>query len=149
MLLSQRCEYALRTVLYLATRAPDAPVPVREISSTLRVPHAFLAKTMRELVRARIVRTQPGTGGGVSLARPGTDITLKEVVLAIDGPDIFDTCVLRLPGCGVRQSCPMHELWVPTRDRIEHMLRTATLGAIAKSMNNNDFRLAEFIGDPK
>ncbi|MEO7360846.1 MAG: Rrf2 family transcriptional regulator [Gemmatimonadaceae bacterium] len=147
MLLSRRCEYALRTVLYLATRIPDAPIPVREISGTLAVPHAFLAKTVRELVRARIVRTQPGTGGGISLARPAGDITLKDVVLAIDGPEIFDTCVLRLPGCGVMQACPMHEVWVPTRDRIERMLQTATLATVADSVHANKFRLSDFVTD--
>ncbi|MEO7997990.1 MAG: Rrf2 family transcriptional regulator [Gemmatimonadaceae bacterium] len=144
MLLSRRCEYALRTVLYLATRVADSPTPVREVSSTLRVPHAFLAKTVRDLVRAHIVLTQPGTGGGLSLARPATDITLKEVVVAIDGAEFFHTCVLRLPGCGVMPACPLHAAWVPTRDRIERMLDTATLAVVAESMRENKLRLADF-----
>jgi len=144
MLLSRRCEYALRTVLYLATRVADAPIPVREVSSTLGVPHAFLAKTVRDLVRAHIIRTQPGTGGGLSLARAATDITLKEVVVAIDGAEIFHTCVLRLPGCGVKQACPLHEAWVPARNRIERMLGTSTLAAVAESMREKNLRLADF-----
>lgn len=144
MLLSRRCEYALRTVLYLATRVAEAPIPVREISSTLGVPHAFLAKTVRDLVQAGIVRTQPGTGGGISLARPAAGITLKEVVVAIDGAELFHTCVLRLPGCGVKQACPMHEAWVPTRDRIERMLGAANLAVVAASMRENKLRLSDF-----
>jgi len=144
MLLTRRCEYAIRAVLYLASRAADAPIPVREVSSTLGVPHAFLAKTVRDLVRGNIVRTQPGTGGGLSLARPATNITLKDVVIAIDGAELFHTCVLRLPGCGVMQACPLHETWLPALARIERMLGTATLAAVAESMRTKGLRLSDF-----
>ncbi|MEP0546914.1 MAG: Rrf2 family transcriptional regulator [Rhodothermales bacterium] len=143
MLLSRRCEYAIRAVLYLASQTSAAPLPVREVSRTLEVPHAFLAKTVRDLVRADIVSTQPGTGGGLTLARPAAELTLKDVVLAVDGPELFEACVLRLPGCGELQPCPLHEAWVQTRERIDRMLSAATLDAVAEATRAHGFRLSE------
>ncbi len=143
MLLSRRCEYAIRAVLYLTSQTPTAPLPVREVSRALDIPHAFLAKTVRDLVRAGIVSTQPGTGGGLSLARPADALTLKDVVLAVDGPELFESCVLRLPGCGELQPCPLHAAWVRTRERIDRMLSAATLDAVAEATRAHGFRLSE------
>lgn len=131
MLLSRRCEYALRAVLYLAWQPGGTLLTVRAVSRTLKIPHAFLAKAVRDLAAAGIVETQPGTGGGVRLARPASAIPLKEVVLAMDGPAVFEACVLGLPGCGELSPCPLHEAWVPSRDRIERMLSTTTLADVA------------------
>lgn len=141
MILSRRCEYGLRTALYLASRPTDAPVPVREVSGTLGIPRAFLAKTVRDLAAVGILRTQPGARGGVALGRSADEVTLEDVVLAIDGPDLFEVCVLRLPGCGVLEPCPVHEAWMPMRDRIAGMLRSATLGATAEATRAHGFRL--------
>lgn len=143
MLLSRRCEYAIRAVLYLTSQSSAAPLPVREVSRTLEIPHAYLAKTVRDLVRAGIVSAQPGTGGGLSLARPATALTLKDVVLAVDGSELFEACVLRLPGCGELQPCPLHETWVQTRERIDRMLSSATLYAVAEATRAHGFRLSE------
>ena len=143
MLLSQRCEYAIRAALYLAARPTDAPVPVREVSRALEIPHAFLAKTMRDLVRAEIVSTQAGAGGGLALVRPAHALTLKDVVLAVDGPRLFEGCVLRLSGCGERRPCPLHEAWVETRGRIDRMLGSATLASVAEATQAHRFRLSD------
>lgn len=143
MLLSRRCEYALRAALYLASQQPDTPVPVREVSRALEIPHAFLAKTVRDLAAAGIFQTQPGTGGGLTLARPAGEIDLKEIVVAIDGAALFEACVLRLPGCGEHRPCPLHDAWVPARTRIDRMLSTTTLGALAERVRAGGFRLTE------
>lgn len=143
MLLSQRCEYAIRAALYLASRRSAGPVPVREVSRSLEIPHAFLAKTVRDLGRAGIVAAQAGPGGGLTLARPAGEVTLKDVVLAVDGPQLFEGCVLRLSGCGELRPCPLHEAWVGTRERIDRMLTTATLAAVAEATREKGFRLSE------
>ena len=131
MLLSRRCEYALRALIYLADHPSGSPRTLREVSDALRLPHAFLAKAMRDLVEAGLVASQPGTGGGVTLARPADAIVLKDIVLVLDGPALFEKCVLRLPGCGDDTPCPLHHGWVRARARIEHMLSTTTLADVA------------------
>ncbi len=141
-MLSRRCEYALRALLYLALRASPTPLPAREVSTALGLPHAFLVKTMQILAGAGIVRAQPGTGGGLALARPAGAITLAEVVRAIDGPSLFEACILRLPGCGHLAPCPLHEAWVPLRDSVARMLEQATLGSLAEAAQARPLRLA-------
>lgn len=141
MILSRRCEYGLRAALFLASR-PDAPVPVREVSEALGIPNAFLAKTVRDLVHAGIVASQSGARGGLTLARPAASVVLKDIVVAIDGPDVFEGCVLRLPGCGELAPCPLHESWLGIRARIEAMLAGETLEAAAEATRAYGFRIA-------
>lgn len=147
MLLSRRCEYALRAMIYLAGQAAGSPHTLRELSDTLALPHAFLAKAMRDLAEAGLVVSQPGTGGGVALAKPAAETHLKEVVLALDGPGLFETCVLRLPGCGEDVPCPLHRDWVRARTSIERMLSTTTLADLASGKGSGvSARLGEAVG---
>lgn len=142
MLLSQRCEYALRTALYLAAAEPGAYVAVREISDALGIPYHFLAKIVQTLTGAGLLQSMRGPTGGVALARPATRITLKEIVLAIDGPAVFRECVLGLPGCGDRKPCPLHDQWAPARAQVERMFSGATLADTAARIQAGDYRLA-------
>lgn len=137
MILSRRCEYALRAVLHLARQPEGTPVPVRAVSRTLEVPHAFLSKAVGDLAAAGIVETQPGTGGGVMLGRPAHAISLKDVVLVLDGPAIFEGCVLRLPGCGDHVPCPLHDAWVQARERIDHLFSTTSLADVAGEVDSD------------
>lgn len=118
-------------------------MPLREVSRAIDIPHAFLAKIIRDLVRAGLLEAQPGSGGGLSLARPPGRTTVKDVVLAIDGPELFEECVLRLPGCGEATPCPLHGVWVPIRERIAQKLCAATLDALAEATRAEGFRLSD------
>ena len=142
MLLSQRCEYAVRAALYLAAADRAGYVAVREISDALGIPRPFLAKTVQDLTGAGVFTSMRGPTGGLALARPADQITIKEVVLAVDGSDIFTECVLGLPGCGNRQPCPLHAQWAPARAQVHDMFAGATLADTAARTQAGDFRLA-------
>ncbi len=141
MLLSKTCEYAIRTALYVAATEPTAYTAVREIADALGIPYPFLAKIAQTLTQAGLLQTLRGPHGGIALARPATRITLEEVVLATDGPAIFRECVLGLPGCGDRKPCPLHDQWVPARERIHAMFATATLSEVAANIRAHNLRL--------
>ena len=142
MLLSQRCEYAVRTALYLAAADRASYVAVREISEALNIPHHFLAKTVQDLTAAGVFVSMRGPTGGLALARPADRITLKDVVLAVDGAAVFTECVLGLPGCGDRKPCPLHDQWAPARESVHRMFAHATLADTAERTRHGDFRLA-------
>ncbi len=142
MLLSQRCEYAVRAALYLAAADRSDFVAVCEISKALNIPHHFLAKTVQTLTGAGVFASMRGPTGGLSLARAASQITLKDIVLAVDGPGVFTGCVLGLPGCGDRTPCPLHEQWGPARARVHDMFACATLADTAARTLAGDFRLA-------
>lgn len=82
-MLSQTAEYALRAVVYLATRT-GRPCTTEEVADRTRVPAAYLAKILQGLSKAGLVRSQRGVGGGVSLARRPAEVTLLDVVSAVE-----------------------------------------------------------------
>lgn len=142
MLLSQRCEYAVRAALYVAAADRAGYVPVREISEALHIPQPFLAKTVQALTGAGIFTSMRGPTGGLALARAADRISVEDVVRAIDGDALFSTCVLGLPGCGVRTPCPLHDQWAPARERVRRMFAEATLADTAARVRDGRLRLA-------
>lgn len=147
MLLSKRCEYGLRAMLYLATldENEERASPTREyvsiqtVSDDLDIGFSFLTKVLQRLNDVGLLTSKRGRGGGVALTRTPDAIRLYEIVVAIDGDDLFEECVLGLPGCGEAEPCPLHEHWTEERGRIEKMFRDTTLAEVP------DVRLTPFI----
>jgi len=86
MVINRSVDYAVAGIIHLATLPPGAVEPVEEIARQRALPgHAFAA-VVRRLARAGLVFTQRGTGGGVSLARDPSEISMRDVVEAVEGP---------------------------------------------------------------
>ena len=115
-ILSKACEYAVRASLFVGVTQEEAGyVPIHRISSELDIPRHFLAKVLKTLTYHNITTSHPGPKGGISLARPASEITVMELIRAID-PECCDTqCVLGLRGCGEEAPCPLHDEWKKTR----------------------------------
>ncbi len=141
MLLSNACEYGLRATLYLASLNQEGYVSIRKISDELDISFPFLTKIFQMLTQAGLLTSYRGPNGGVALARPADKITLKDIILAIDGPALFKECVLGLPGCGEQKPCPLHAKWAVERDRIEKMFASTKLNDMAKKITTFDVRL--------
>ena len=99
-MLSNSCEYGLRATLYLASLDEEGYVPIGTISEELDISFPFLTKIFQKLNDAGLLTSQRGPKGGVALTQPADEVTLYEIVVAIDGEDLFQECVLGLPGCG-------------------------------------------------
>lgn len=126
--ISQTAEYALRAISFLAERSPN-PATTKEIARGTRVPPAYLSKVLQALGRAGIVQTQRGVGGGVSLCRPLDELTMLEVVNAVDPILRIKKCPLGLAAHGVRL-CPMHSRLDAAMAAIETALRASTLAEV-------------------
>lgn len=103
---SQTVEYALRAVAHLAYEAPN-PRTTEQVAEATRVPPAYLSKVLQALSRGGIVKSQRGVGGGISLARPAEELTILEVVNAVEPIQRIKTCPLGLKSHGVHL-CPLH-----------------------------------------
>ena len=141
MLLSKSAEYGIRATLYLTSLNQDGYVSIRAISDELDISFHFLTKIFQKLTQAGLMQSFRGPNGGVALARSATEITLKDIVDAIDGPALFTECVLGLPGCGERQPCPLHEAWGEERDRLQTIFENATLAAMTADLEAFGLRL--------
>jgi Rrf2 family protein len=103
---SQTSEYALRVVVYLASLdGKQATIP--QIADATRTPEGYLAKVLRNLALSELVRSQRGPQGGSVLARPANDMTVYDVVQAVDPIERITTCPLGIRGHGVNL-CPLH-----------------------------------------
>ena len=145
MLLSKSCEYGIRATLHLATLKREGYVSIREISEELEISFHFLTKIFQKMTQAGLLESFRGPNGGIMLARPQSQITLLDIVLAIDGPDLFRECVLGLPGCGNQKPCPMHERWATERQRLEAMFGRTTLAEMSENIETYEFRLKSLL----
>lgn len=110
MRLNQATDYAFRIVLFLARQKPDSIIDARRISETEQIPIRFLLKTIRLLTHADIVRSYRGIKGGYQLAHPPAEITLKDVVEAVEGPITVNKCLMNAKECNKDATdwCPIH-----------------------------------------
>lgn len=134
ILFSRACEYALQSVLYLATQANGKPALQRDIARVLQIPQHFLGKILQQLVRSNIVLSLKGKSGGFLLARPPKDIMLIEIVQAIDGDRFLEHCVIGFPGCADTNPCPLHPKWSRAKAIILDMLKNENVLEIGKEI---------------
>lgn len=143
MLLSKACVYGLRSSLFLASREEDGYISIREMSEKLDISFHFLTKILQQLTSAGLMESHKGPKGGVRLTKSGSEVSLFEIVAAIDGIELFTECALGLPGCGVKKPCPLHDKWADTRDGIRVMLESTNLVELAKKGKAENLRITE------
>lgn len=127
VIFSKKCEYGLQAVLYLAAKAEGEVVPVEEISNKLSIPKEFVSKILQSLTESGIVGSKKGKSGGFLLAKQPHKIRLIDIVAAIDGLGIFNSCVLGFPKCSPDNPCPLHDKWGKLRTNAYNMLTDETL----------------------
>jgi len=134
MIYSKPCEYAIRTLSYLAQSSDHSPAQGREIAKAERLPAAILGKVLQELVRKGLLESRRGPGGGFLLARRAELITLRDVVAAIDGLDHFLECPVGLEECSDESPCPVHDTWKALRTQMMDYLEATTLVDMAAAV---------------
>jgi len=135
--LTKRTEYGLIALLHLASREGEI-VSVREIGEHYPIPKRLLAETVKELTRAGLLASQRGASGGYCLARPADEITLGEVVSALEGPPSLTSCqdlaAASADGtCEVQPTCPIRSPLQRLRLGIWGLMQNTTLRALTDS----------------
>jgi Rrf2 family protein len=127
---SQTVEYALRAVVHLAYQAPEAHTTA-QIADATRVPKDYLSKILQGLAREGIVKTQRGVGGGVSLVKDPAELSILDVVNAVEPESVrrITTCPLGLKTHGVRL-CPLHKRLDDAVALVETAFRNTTLAEV-------------------
>ncbi len=125
---SQTVEYALRAVVYLASEAPEA-CTTKQIHGATKVKQAYLSKILQRLAKKGIVQTRRGIGGGVTLAKSPENLTILDVVNAVEPIERIKTCPLGLSSHGVRL-CPLHKRMDAALAWVETAFRDTTLAEV-------------------
>ena len=136
MQITRQADYAVRAVLYLA-RNGDQRKATSMIAEKQRIPPSFLAKIVSQLSIAGLLHTSRGARGGVSLARAPQEITLLEVIEAIDGPMQLNECVGDSGACSFDDDCPLRPVWCDAQEQLVNKLKgTNFADMIAKRQNS-------------
>jgi Rrf2 family transcriptional regulator, nitric oxide-sensitive transcriptional repressor len=122
---SQTAEYALRIVTFLATTG-DKPAKNPEIAKATQVPPGYLYKVLHTLDQHGLVTGQRGMYGGFSLARPATEISVLDVIQAVDPLPRIKSCPLHLKSHGLNL-CPLHKRLDQAIALVEDALRSSTI----------------------
>jgi Rrf2 family protein len=125
---SNTVEYALRAVVYLAYEAPEGRTTA-QIAEATRLPKDYLAKIIQELAEKGIVHTRRGVGGGISLAKTPEEVTILDVVNAVEPIQRITTCPLGLVAHGPRL-CPLHKRMDAALATVEEVFRKTTLAEV-------------------
>jgi Rrf2 family protein len=125
---TQTVEYALRAVVHLAQQAPKAST-TEEVADATHVPRAYLAKILSGLRRAGLVKSQRGLGGGITLARQPEDLTILDVVNAVEPIKRIRTCPLGLSEHG-SNLCPLHSRMDAALAMVETAFKNSTLSEV-------------------
>jgi len=131
--LTQGADYAIRAMIHIASLPDGRPAMRRDIARVQKIPADFVAKILQSLVRAGLLRSSRGTGGGFSLARERERIALLEVVEAIEGPLALVACAGQEGDCDHSSFCPADAVWREVQDGIRDVLRRATLETLVNS----------------
>lgn len=140
MQITRQADYAVRTVLYLASLENGNRAPTSRIAEDQNIPSSFLAKIVSQLSVAGIVQTSRGARGGVSLAKPSPEISLLDVVEAIDGPITLNECVTDPSVCPFGDNCAVHEVWCDAQAKLVRQLDSTHFEALARSQEKLDRR---------
>jgi len=124
--LTRGSEYGIRAMMYLAARPADQICSLRDVGREQDIPESFLAKIFQSLVHADLVVSYRGARGGFALARPADQITVAQVVEAVDGPISLNNCVLWPETCERSAACAMHDVWVKAQERMLGVLDEVT-----------------------
>lgn len=133
MKLTRGGEYGIRGVLYLAKQEEGRVSMLSAIAKDQDVPPRFLAKIFQALAKAGLVKSHRGAKGGFSLARPAAEITIRDVIEAIEGPIHLNVCLVADGECTRDQICPIHAVWEEAQDSMLGVLAKKSFAELARA----------------
>ncbi len=127
MLLSQTAQYALRAMTVLTALGPGATARTRDLAGPSRVPIDYLSKILRKLVQAKLLVSERGHHGGFRLSRPPSEITIAEILEAVDEGLNGETCAFGFSRCDLKNPCPLHPMYSELTDSVKAWALRTTL----------------------
>lgn len=131
MQLTRAGEYAIKSLVYLASKAPDARVMASEVADAETIPINFVRKILESLVKTGMVKSYRGAGGGFTLGRPAGQITLSQIIEAVEGPLALNQC-FTAGGCDNKGVCQLSLIWQEAQDAVQGVLMRYTLDEVAR-----------------
>lgn len=135
MQITRATDYAVRVMVLLAGLPPGTRANRESLAAQADVPPQFMGKVLQSLARAQLILSHRGVQGGFTLARPGAEISMLDVVVAMEGPVRLNVCLVGEGGCDRAWWCAPHNVWVEAQEAMTAVLRAATLDRLARESN--------------
>jgi Rrf2 family protein len=132
MRITMKGDYGLRAMIDLASRYGEGPVPSAAIAARQRIPEHFLDQLLIGLRRAGLLKSQRGPQGGHMLARPPAQITMGDVIYALEGSPAIMECLPNPHACQLTPGCAIREIWMQVEDYAQKLHAATTLERLAE-----------------
>ncbi|MGB4960368.1 MAG: Rrf2 family transcriptional regulator [Saprospiraceae bacterium] len=138
---SKRCEYAIKAMIYLNSKSQlHQKININEIADSIDSPIAFTAKILQQLKKSGLITSSQGLKGGFQVDR-GRNIKIQDIVYAIDGYGILNSCVLGLKSCSSLKPCPIHDNYLKIKTQILETIYDKDISEFSEYINNESIFL--------
>lgn len=137
MQITRASDYAVRVMIHLASLPEGSTARQSEMAKAAGVSGQFLSKVLQQLVRARLIRSQRGSGGGYALAVPAGTVSLLDVVQVMEGPLRLNQCVEEGGSCERKAWCPAYLVWAEAQEAIASVLDATSVAVLAAKVGSS------------
>ncbi|MBF0516614.1 MAG: Rrf2 family transcriptional regulator [Nitrospirae bacterium] len=135
MKINKDTDYAIRCMLFMSGN-PDKTFVIGQIAKEKAIPESFLAKILQKLTKAGFLRSIRGTRGGFVMIKDPQDITLLDIVEAINGKIVINRCTMPDDRCELNENCPTSNIWLEIRQIVEERLSHYDFKALSNNYIN-------------
>lgn len=149
-MLSKATEYAIRALVFIQLQNWKQRHPgVLEIAAEIGAPTAFTAKILHTLTRQQLLHSMKGRGGGFFFENNVSDLTLYRIIIMMEGDGLFNQCGIGLKNCSDQHPCPLHEEFIPIRNKLLQLAQAETIHSLAGKIRNGDavLKRTQILGD--
>ncbi|MBL7923905.1 MAG: Rrf2 family transcriptional regulator [Bacteroidia bacterium] len=134
---SKACEYAIRSVIFIADKSLQGQRSnLHEISEGINSPLAFTAKILQTLTKSGLIESMKGPNGGFEISTRKINKTkLIDIVTTMDGPEVLNRCVLGLEKCSDKHPCPVHHKFLPIRNELLSFFHQTPLREVVSDLS--------------
>lgn len=143
MQLTRAADYAVRMMIHLSSLPQGSRVKLSALARAADAPESFISKVMQRLVRARLILSNQGAQGGYEMAAPADQISLLNVVEAIEGPMRLNVCLMSAQSCDRQLWCAAHCVWAEAQAAMVEVLSNAPLARLARESAARKTALAQ------
>ena len=136
-IIKRKTDYGLRALARLAVQPRGELLLAKQLSEEEGIPANFLHKILQELHQGGLVRAHRGRGGGFSLAKSPSEITIRQVMEILQGPVAINRCLMGENACPRQEVCELREIWVALQSQLLHFFERVTLRQLAGLMTGS------------
>lgn len=131
--ISRRLDYGLQLMVVLASEEEKQPLSTASIAEKLQMPLPFMHQIAHTLMQNGLIKAKPGPRGGLFLSRQAREITLLQIVQALEGPVVLNPCLDGQEGCSYTNGCTSQFFWSDLQQKIVLHLESVSLDQLVNS----------------